>query len=121
MHADNESRGTLIVTGGSRGIGAAISRLAAVQGYSVVVNFSENDKAAAALINEIQRSGGRCTAIRADVASETDVQYLRVYIRSLRQKIEADPERPRHILTETGVGYRLRAPDWDAVATPSGS
>jgi two-component system, OmpR family, KDP operon response regulator KdpE len=42
---------------------------------------------------------------------ETDVQYLRVYIRALRQKIEPDSERPRHILTETGVGYRLRAPD----------
>ncbi len=42
---------------------------------------------------------------------ETDVQYLRIYIRALRQKIEADPERPGHILTETGVGYRLRAPD----------
>jgi two-component system KDP operon response regulator KdpE len=36
-----------------------------------------------------------------------DVQQLRVYVRQLRQKIEADPERPRHILTETGVGYRL--------------
>jgi two-component system KDP operon response regulator KdpE len=36
-----------------------------------------------------------------------DVQQLRVYIRQIRQKIEADPERPRHILTETGVGYRL--------------
>ena len=41
----------------------------------------------------------------------TDAQYLRVYIRQLRQKIEADPERPQYILTETGVGYRLRAPD----------
>lgn len=40
---------------------------------------------------------------------ETDVQYLRVYIRQLRQKIEADPERPTHILTEPGVGYRLTA------------
>jgi len=40
---------------------------------------------------------------------ETEVQYLRVYIRQLRQKIEADPERPRHILTEPGVGYRLTA------------
>jgi two-component system KDP operon response regulator KdpE len=39
---------------------------------------------------------------------ETDVQYLRIYVRQLRRKIEADPERPRHILTETGVGYRLR-------------
>lgn len=42
---------------------------------------------------------------------ETDVQYLRIYIRQLRRKIESDPERPQHILTETGVGYRLRVPD----------
>jgi two-component system KDP operon response regulator KdpE len=41
----------------------------------------------------------------------TDAQYLRVYVRQLRQKIEADPERPECILTETGIGYRLRAPD----------
>jgi two-component system KDP operon response regulator KdpE len=41
----------------------------------------------------------------------TDAQYLRVYVRQLRQKIEADPERPQHVLTETGIGYRLRAPD----------
>jgi two-component system KDP operon response regulator KdpE len=37
-----------------------------------------------------------------------DVQYLRIYVRQLRQKIEADPERPALIMTETGVGYRLR-------------
>jgi two-component system KDP operon response regulator KdpE len=42
---------------------------------------------------------------------ETDVQYLRIYVRQLRQKIEADPERPRHLLTETGVGYRLMLED----------
>ena len=41
----------------------------------------------------------------------TDAQYLRVYVRQLRQKIEPDPERPQYILTETGIGYRLRAPD----------
>lgn len=40
-----------------------------------------------------------------------DVQYLRIYVRQLRQKIEPDPERPYHILTETGVGYRLRSGD----------
>jgi two-component system, OmpR family, KDP operon response regulator KdpE len=38
-----------------------------------------------------------------------DVQYLRIYVRQLRQKIEDHPDRPQHILTETGVGYRLRA------------
>lgn len=43
--------------------------------------------------------------------SDTDVQYLRIYVRSLRQKIEADPERPQHLITETGVGYRLRVID----------
>ena len=41
----------------------------------------------------------------------TDAQYLRVYVRQLRQKVEADPERPEYVLTETGVGYRLRAPE----------
>ncbi|MBV9859716.1 MAG: response regulator [Alphaproteobacteria bacterium] len=42
---------------------------------------------------------------------DSDVQYLRIYIRHLRQKIELDPERPAHIMTETGVGYRLRMLD----------
>ena len=40
-----------------------------------------------------------------------DAQYLRVYVRQLRNKIEPNPARPQYILTETGVGYRLRAPD----------
>jgi two-component system, OmpR family, KDP operon response regulator KdpE len=41
----------------------------------------------------------------------TDAQYVRVYVRQLRQKIEIDPERPQYVLTETGIGYRLRSPD----------
>jgi two-component system KDP operon response regulator KdpE len=41
----------------------------------------------------------------------TDAQYLRVYVRQLRQKIEDSPERPKYILTETGIGYRMQAPD----------
>jgi len=47
----------------------------------------------------------------------TDAQYLRVYVRQLRQKIEVDPERPQFVLTETGIGYRLRVPD--EVAKPA--
>lgn len=43
--------------------------------------------------------------------TETDVQYLRIYVRTLRQKLEADPQQPQLILTEQGVGYRLRAAD----------
>ena len=45
------------------------------------------------------------------VSVSSEPQYLRVYVRQLRQKLEVDPERPRILLTETGVGYRLRAPD----------
>ncbi|AWB24751.1 DNA-binding response regulator [Methylobacterium currus] len=43
--------------------------------------------------------------------SAADPHYLRVYVRQLRQKLEPEPERPRYILTETGVGYRMRAPE----------
>jgi two-component system KDP operon response regulator KdpE len=40
---------------------------------------------------------------------DTDVQYVRIYVRALRQKIEQDPDRPKLILTEPGIGYRLNA------------
>jgi two-component system, OmpR family, KDP operon response regulator KdpE len=51
-------------------------------------------------------------AIMKEVWGPTvDVQYLRIYVRQLRQKLEQDPERPEHIQTETGVGYRLRVAD----------
>ncbi|MCJ2126076.1 response regulator [Methylobacterium sp. J-077] len=52
------------------------------------------------------------------VSVSSDPQYLRVYMRQLRQKLEADPERPRILLTETGVGYRLRAPDDEPTLKP---
>lgn len=44
-------------------------------------------------------------------ANDDDIKYLRIYVRTLRQKIEPDPDRPTLILTEQGVGYRLRSPD----------
>ena len=43
--------------------------------------------------------------------AETDVQYLRIYVRTLRQKIETDPAQPKFIVTEQGVGYRFKSPD----------
>ena len=49
--------------------------------------------------------------LRAIWGSSTDSQQLRVYVRQIRQKLELEPERPRYIMTETGVGYRLRSPD----------
>jgi len=44
-------------------------------------------------------------------STSIDAQYLRVYVRQLRNKIEPDPARPEYILTETGIGYRLKSPD----------
>jgi len=40
-----------------------------------------------------------------------DVHYLRIFMRKLRNRIEPDPTRPRYLLTELGIGYRLRTPD----------
>ena len=63
----------LLVTGGSRGIGAAICRLAAKAGYRVAVNYTSNVKAADALLAEIKAAGGEAFAIKGDVGNEADV------------------------------------------------
>ena len=63
----------LLVTGGGRGIGAAVCRLAAKAGYRVAVNFASNEAAANALVAEIKADGGEAIAIRGDVGSEADV------------------------------------------------
>ncbi|UEX78022.1 SDR family oxidoreductase [Spiribacter halobius] len=66
----------VIVTGGSRGIGAATARLAARRGYAVCINYYRNREAAEGVVAEITANGGQARALAADVASETDVQAL---------------------------------------------
>jgi NAD(P)-dependent dehydrogenase (short-subunit alcohol dehydrogenase family) len=68
--------GIVIVTGGSRGIGAATARLAATRGYAVCVNYRSNAAAAAEVVQTIIESGGRAVAVQADVAIEPDVVRL---------------------------------------------
>ena len=68
--------GTLIVTGGGRGIGAATSRLAAQQGNAIAVNFAENEAAASGVVEEIKHANGRAIAVQADVSKERDVARL---------------------------------------------
>jgi len=63
----------LLVTGGSRGIGAAICRLAAKAGYVVAINYASNEAAANALVAEIKAGGGEAIAIKGDVGNEADV------------------------------------------------
>jgi NAD(P)-dependent dehydrogenase (short-subunit alcohol dehydrogenase family) len=68
--------GTLIVTGASRGIGAAIAKLAAGRGFSVAVNFFAGEPEATVITEQIVSAGGRACAIQADVAREEDVIRL---------------------------------------------
>jgi len=70
------ARGALLVTGGSRGIGAATARLAAERGYAVCVNYRSNRAAAEAVVAAIRASGGRAVAIAGDVAREAQVLSL---------------------------------------------
>jgi NAD(P)-dependent dehydrogenase (short-subunit alcohol dehydrogenase family) len=70
------SPGTLIVTGGSRGIGAAVAKSAAANGFFVAVNFERAEAAANAVVREIVSGGGHACAIQADVGRETDILRL---------------------------------------------
>jgi NAD(P)-dependent dehydrogenase (short-subunit alcohol dehydrogenase family) len=66
----------LVVTGGSRGIGAATARLAAARGYDVCVNYLHRRDAADAVVRDIEQAGRRAIAVQADVAVEADVVRL---------------------------------------------
>ncbi len=63
----------LIITGGSRGIGAAVALLAASQGYAVAVNYTANSLAADEVVRHIRASGGNAITVQADVSVEADV------------------------------------------------
>jgi two-component system, OmpR family, KDP operon response regulator KdpE len=87
-----------------------VRRIVTVRGQEV--KLSPREYAVLRLL--VQHAGKVLThgMILRDVwGANTDVQYLRIYITALRQKLELDPERPVHIITETGVGYRLRMTD----------
>ena len=69
-------RRVLLITGGSRGIGAATARLAGARGYDVAVNYASNVEAAERVVADVERAGARAAAIQADVAREADVERL---------------------------------------------
>jgi len=87
-----------------------VRRIVAVRGAEVKLTPREYD-----LLRLLVANAGKVLTHRAIMRElwgpEADVQYLRIYVRTLRQKLEADPEQPKLIMTEQGVGYRLRAPD----------
>jgi two-component system KDP operon response regulator KdpE len=85
-----------------------VRRLVSVRGKDVKLSPREYD-----LLRVLVAHAGKVLTHKFIIdevwGGATDVQYLRIYVRQLRQKIEADYQRPKHILTEQGVGYRLRA------------
>lgn len=87
-----------------------VRRIVSVRGAEVKLTPREYD-----LLRLLVAHAGKVLThkfiLREVWGSEADVQYLRIYVRTLRQKIEATPELPSLIQTEQGVGYRLRAPD----------
>lgn len=87
-----------------------VRRIVTVRGQDVKLTPREYD-----LLRLLVAHAGKVLThkfiLREVWGAETDVQYLRIYIRTLRQKLEADPEQPKLILTEQGVGYRLRLAD----------
>jgi NAD(P)-dependent dehydrogenase (short-subunit alcohol dehydrogenase family) len=69
-------REIVLITGGGRGIGAATARLAAARGYDVIVNYKSNAQAAAQVVKDIEKAGGRGLAVQGDMAKEDDVERL---------------------------------------------
>ncbi|ATL46178.1 NAD(P)-dependent oxidoreductase [Chitinophaga caeni] len=67
---------TMLITGGSRGIGAAVAKLAAAESYEVVVNYLNRKDAAEAVVKEIQDGGGTAIAIQGDMSNEKDIQRV---------------------------------------------
>jgi len=74
--SSTQQLGTLIVTGASRGIGAAVALLAGQRGFSLAVNFANGEAEARSVVSQIVSAGGQAVAIRADVGREEDVVRL---------------------------------------------
>ena len=91
----------LLVTGGSRGIGAATARLAAASGWAVAVNYTANSLAADEVVRAIRAAGGQAMAVQADVADED--QVLKMY-----QHIDAKLGRLTGLVNNAGVVDRAQ-------------
>jgi len=94
----------LIITGGSRGIGAAVALLAASQGYAVAVNYTANSLAADEVVRHIRASGGTAITAQADVAVEADVL-------AMFKKVDAKLGRLSALVNNAGVVDRTSRVD----------
>ena len=86
----------VLVTGGSRGIGAATAILLGKQGYTVCVNYAHNDTAASKVVSEIKAAGGKAIAVKADVSNEREV--VRLF-----ERIDHSLGRLTHLVNNAGI------------------
>lgn len=87
---------TVLITGGSRGIGAATALLAAREGYAVAVNYTSNSLAADEVVRQIRAAGGQAITVQADVANEAQVV-------SMFEKVDAKLGRLTALVNNAGV------------------
>ena len=99
----------VIVTGGSRGIGAATSRLAASRGYAVCINYRSDYTSAESLAAEIQSAGGNAVAMKADISVETEVI-------ALFERVEREVGRPTALVNNAATLERQMRLDMMAPA-----
>ncbi len=98
----------VLITGASRGIGAATALLAARQGYAVAVNYSANSLAADEVVRQIRQAGGTAMAVQADVADEAQVL-------TMFEKVDAKLGRLTALVNNAGVVDQTSRVDADAI------
>lgn len=102
------NRKVIVITGGSRGIGAATARLAAAQGYAVCISYLHHRAAAEAVLAEVEAAGVKGIAVQSDVASEADV--VRLF-----ETVDRDLGRVTALVNNAGILERqMRVEDMDA-------
>ena len=106
--SDSETNQVILVTGGSRGIGAATAILAARHGYAVAVNYQEREVDAQRVVNQIQNLGGQAVSLKCDVSQEAQVV-------DMFEKLDADVGRITALVNSAGILAPLtRVENFDA-------
>jgi 3-oxoacyl-[acyl-carrier protein] reductase len=107
--------GVALVTGGSRGIGAAIARRLAADGMAVAVNYATNEARAAEVVADIEGSGGTAVAVRADVGNAEDVDDMFTTVTEALGPVTVLVNNAG--ITDDGLVLRMGPEQWDRVIT----